>query len=112
MHCMYNAAAQHALLRGSSSIYSGDHLVGLTWELAADLDCWPYFDRVRTKSNPIDGVTRRNYEGPWRFVTRAVVPLQMIRQLAAECSEFRLSPRGRSVLNRQTMCTPRYWYEW
>ena len=85
VHYIHNTAAQHALLRGSSSIYSGDHLMGLTWGLAADLDGWPYFDRVHTKSNPIDGVSRGDFEGPWSIVTRAVVPLQMIRQLAVEC---------------------------
>ena len=38
VHYIDNTAAQHALLRGSSSIYSGVHIVGLTWDHAADLD--------------------------------------------------------------------------
>ena len=49
-----HVAAQHALLRGSSIIYNGDHVVGPTRDHAADLDCWPYFSRIHTNSNPID----------------------------------------------------------
>ena len=49
-----NTDSQLALLRGSSSIMSRDHVVGATWAQSAALDCWPYFERVHTKSNPID----------------------------------------------------------
>ena len=39
VHYIDTIAAQHALVRGSSSISSGDHVVGATWESAAKLDC-------------------------------------------------------------------------
>ena len=41
VHYIDNIAAQHALLRGSSSIASGDHAVGATWARVAARDCWP-----------------------------------------------------------------------
>ena len=85
-HYIDNTAAQHALLRGSSSISSGDHVVGATWVAATKLDCWPYFDRVHTKSNPIDGVSRGDFSGPWERVVEAVVPLQLIREMELSCS--------------------------
>ena len=86
VHYIDNTAAQHARLRGSSSITSGDHVVVLTSTRAAALDFWPYFDRVHTKTNPIDGVSRRDFRGPWQVVTEAVVPLQLIRQMEQACS--------------------------
>ena len=86
VHYIDNTAAQNALLRGSSSISSGDHVVGATWVAAAKLDCWPYFDRVHTKSNPIDGVSRGDFSGPWERVVEAVVPLQLIREMELSCS--------------------------
>ncbi len=85
-HYIDATAAQHALVRGSSSMSSGDHVVGASWEAAADLDCWPFFDRVHTKSNPIDGVSRGDFSGPWERVVEAVVPLQLIREMELSCS--------------------------
>ena len=41
VHYIDNTASQHALLRGSSSIMSGDHVVGATWAQSDALDCWP-----------------------------------------------------------------------
>ena len=58
VHYIDNTASQHALL-------SGDHVVGATWAQSAALDCWPYFERVHTKSNPIDGVNSGDFSGPW-----------------------------------------------
>ena len=86
VHYIDNTAAQHALVRGSSSISSGDHVVGATWEAASELDCWPCFDRVHTKSNPIDGVSRGDFTGPWERVEDATVPLQLIRKMELACS--------------------------
>ena len=71
VHYIGNTAAQHALLCGSSSITSGDRVVGATWAQAAALDCWPYFDRVPSKSNPIDGVSRRDFQEPWQTAEAA-----------------------------------------
>ena len=81
LHFIDNTASQYALVRGSSSILSGDHVVGLTWAKAAHLGAFPYFDRVHTKSNPIDGVSRGDFSGPWGRVYRGVLPLEEITAL-------------------------------
>ena len=86
VHYIDNTAAQHALLRGSCSIPSGDHMVGATWEAAAELDCWPYADCVHNKSNPNDGVSRGDFTGPWERVEDATVPLQLIKKMELACS--------------------------
>ena len=83
MQYIDNTASQLALLTGSSSIMSGDHVVGATWELAATLGCWPYFERVHTKSNPIDGVSRGDVSGPWETVKDAYFPVRLLRWLEA-----------------------------
>ena len=41
VHYIDNSAAQYALGRGSSSISSGDHVVGATWVAAAEVECRP-----------------------------------------------------------------------
>ena len=62
-------------------------MVGATWEAAAELDCWPYYyDRVHTKSNPIDGVSRGDFNGPWERVEDTTVPLQLIKKMELACS--------------------------
>ena len=81
LHFIDNTASQYALVRGSSSVMSGDHVVGLTWAKAAKLGTFPYFDRVHTKSNPIDGVSRGVFEGPWGRVYKGVLPLEEISAL-------------------------------
>ena len=83
VHYIDNTASQHALLRGSSSIMSGGHVVGETWAQAAALDCWPYFERVHTKANPIDGVSRGDFRGPWESVKEAYFPWRLLRSLEA-----------------------------
>ena len=51
-----NATADSSLVSGSSSIDAGDHVAGMTWEMISQRRLWPYFDGVRSKSNPVDGL--------------------------------------------------------
>lgn len=85
-HYIDNTAAQHALCCGSRPISSGDHVVGATLDTAAALDCWPYFDSVHTKSNPIGGVSRRDFTAPWERVQEARFPVRLIKQIELACS--------------------------
>ena len=78
LHFIDNTSAQYSLVRGSSSVYSGDHIIGLTWEMSAQLGTYPYYDRVHTKSNPIDGVSRGDFTGPWGRVYAAKLPVETI----------------------------------
>ena len=68
LHFIDNAAAQQALVKGSSSTWAGDYISGETWSAIAVRRAMPWFDRVASKSNPIDGVSRGRMDGPWRSV--------------------------------------------
>ena len=65
LHFVDNAAALSTLVSGSSSVESGDLISGLTWSLVAGLRCLPWFDRVDTHSNPVDGLSRGKLKGTW-----------------------------------------------
>ena len=83
IHFIDNAAALSALVNGSSSVASGDLIVGLAWEVIASRCIYPWFDRVDSKSNPVDGLSRGNWQGPWSAVTPAILPGRLLRQLRA-----------------------------
>ena len=57
LHFIDNSGALAALVRGSSSVTSGDAIVGETWSLIFELNVVPWFDRVATKANPVDGLS-------------------------------------------------------
>ena len=76
LHSIDNESAQYSLVNGSSSIMSADHVIGCTWERAARINAWPYFDRVASKSNPIDGVSRGRREGPWKRIYQVKLPME------------------------------------
>jgi len=68
VHYIDNAGALAALVKGSSSVTQTDLIVGDTWSRIASLSILPWFDRVDTKSNPVDGLSRGKMNGPWRLV--------------------------------------------
>ena len=68
LHVIDNAASLSALVRGSSSVLSGERITGLTWGRIAGLGCYPWFDRVESASNPVDGLSRGALQGPWTLV--------------------------------------------
>ena len=84
LHFIDNSSAQAALARGSSTVESGDAIVGLTWERIVSLRCLPWFDRVASKSNPVDGLSRGQLQGPWGEVVRAEVPKGLLHRLRDE----------------------------
>ena len=65
LHFVDNAAALSALVRGGSSVDSGDLITGLTWSYIVGVGCYAWFDRVDSASNPTDGLSRAGLEGPW-----------------------------------------------
>ena len=67
-------AAQYSLIKGSSSISCGDVVVGETWRRIQRLGVHAYFDRVESKANPVDGLSRGRSEGPWQQVLPAKLP--------------------------------------
>ena len=58
LHFIDNVAAEHSLIKGSSSITSGDVVIGETWRRIQQLNAYAYFDRVMSESNPVDGLSR------------------------------------------------------
>ena len=89
LHFIDNEAAQHALIKGSSSISSGDIVIGETWRRIIDLRAWGYFDRVDSKGNPVDGLSRGIREGPWRQVVKAKIPEAIIDKTIDELDRTR-----------------------
>ena len=86
IHFIDNTAAEAPLVKGSARTDSADHVCGLTWELIMKRMLWPYFDRVESSANPVDGLSRGRMEGPWERVYRGQLPVQDILQMAEECS--------------------------
>ena len=85
-HCLWihfidNAAAESALVNGSSSVMSGDIIIGHTWDMIAQRCISPWFDRVDSKSNPVDGLSRGDRQGPWSTVTQTRLPPRLLRLL-------------------------------
>jgi hypothetical protein len=87
LHFIDNEASEASLLRGSSSKTHGDHVVGLTWSLIQRYGIFAYFDRVASKSNPVDGLSRRVFSGPWDRVYRPDFPEEKIREFAKSCGD-------------------------
>ena len=54
IHWIDNAGAQASLISGSSSIYSGDLIACKTWHLISERRIYPWFERVASKSNPVN----------------------------------------------------------
>lgn len=68
MHYIDNNGALSCLVKGGSSVSSTDVIVGLTWAKIAKINACPWFDRVDTKSNPVDGLSRGDLSGNWDLV--------------------------------------------
>ena len=58
--------------------------MGETWRKIAELDVIPYFDRVASESNPVDGLSRGRWGGPWKQVLTAKLPVNLERLLEEE----------------------------
>ena len=68
MHYIDNNGALSCLVKGGSSVSSTDVIVGLAWAKIAKINACPWFDRVDTKSNPVDGLSRGDLRGNWDLV--------------------------------------------
>jgi hypothetical protein len=68
IHFIDNNGALACLVKGSSSCLGTDTIVGMTWHAISRVNTLPWFDRVDTKSNPVDGLSRKKLDGPWKIV--------------------------------------------
>ena len=83
LHFINNEAALCTLVKGSSSVMSGEVITCFTHELIAKYDLWPWFDRVDSKSNPVDQLSGGGVmKGNWTLVP-SVFPPKLIKQLDA-----------------------------
>ena len=67
IHFIDNNSALGSLVKGSSSVLQQDLVIGRTWTLAASIGALPWFDRVDTHSNPVDGLSRGDFRGVWNW---------------------------------------------
>ena len=67
IHFIDNEGALAALAKGSSSVLSGEVIVGCTHELATKLGVIGWYDRVDSASNPVDKLSRGKLQGPWKL---------------------------------------------
>ena len=67
LHFTDNENALAALVRGGTSVHSADCITAWCASRVAELGVWAWFDRVDTKSNPVDGLSRGNMDGPWKL---------------------------------------------
>ena len=65
LHFIDNNGALYSLVNGSSSTQATDVVIGATWRRIEAARAIPWFDRVDTKANPVDGLSRGRYAGPW-----------------------------------------------
>ena len=82
IHFIDNEGSLAALAKGSSSVLSGEVIVGMTHELVSKYGVVPWFDRVDSASNPVDKLSRGAMSGPWRLV-RIRFPRDLLVRLRA-----------------------------
>ena len=87
IHFIDNDAALATLVKGSSSVLSGEVITSHTHSLVAKTGIWAWFDRVASKDNPVDQLSRGKLQGPWDLKAIEIPPL-----LIVELTEY-LSPR-------------------
>ena len=67
IHFIDNNGALGALVKGSASVHQQDLIMGETWSRIARLRVSAWFDRVDSSSNPVDGLSRKNFSGVWQW---------------------------------------------
>ena len=67
LHFIDNEAALATLIKGSSSVMSGEVITAYTHSMAASSGIWAWFDRVASTDNPVDKLSRGVLKGPWEL---------------------------------------------
>ena len=98
IHFIDNNGALGSLVNGSSSVLSQEIITGATWKLIAELGSLPWFDRVDSSSNPVDGLSRKNFSGTWTWSSISF-PEHVRRTLVKSLSKS-VKGRGKSVKGR------------
>ena len=67
IHFIDNNSALGGLVKGSSSVRQQDVIIGHTWSLISSFRVSAWFDRVDSASNPVDGLSRKDFSGIWQW---------------------------------------------
>ena len=98
IHFIDNNGALGAFVRGSSSVHEQDLIVGETWSLIAANRTLAWFDRIDGKSNPVDGLSRKDFRDIWQW-GRIYFPMTLLNllkenassRLSGHCEAFKLT---------------------
>ena len=80
IHFIDNNGALGALVKGSASVHEHDLVIGATWSCIASLRVLVWFDRVDSASNPVDGLSRKDFSGTWQW-RKIYFPSSLLSQL-------------------------------
>ena len=69
-----NDLALATLVKGSSSVLSGECITSYTHSKVADIGLWPWFDRVASEDNPVDKLSLGVMDGPWELLSIVFPP--------------------------------------
>ena len=82
VHYIDNDSARATLVKGSSSVLSGECITAFTHSKISEIGLWPWFDRVATDDNPVDKLSRGCMDGPWELLP-VVFPPELLSSLRA-----------------------------
>ena len=68
VHYIDNDSALATLVKGSSSVLSGEVITAYTHGKVSDMNLWAWFDRVASADNPVDKLSRGDSSGDWDIV--------------------------------------------
>ena len=80
LHFIDNESALAALVRGSSSVLSGECVTAYTHRLISQYGLRAWFDRVDSAANPVDKLSRGVFKGEWELLP-IVFPADLISDL-------------------------------
>ena len=80
LHFIDNEAALATLVKGSSSVLSGEVITAFTHSRIATHGLWSWFDRVASDDNLVDKLSRGKMEGPWQLLDIEFPPV-LLREL-------------------------------
>ena len=83
IHYIDNDSALATLVKGSSSVLSGEMITAYTHSKIADLNLWGWFERVSSGDNPVDKLSRGSSEGDWD-----IVPIEFPPQLLGDLRSY------------------------
>ena len=92
IHYIDNDAALATLVKGSSSVLSGEVITASTHSRVSSIGLRPWLDRVASEENPVDELSRGKMDGPWKLVDMSFPPI--LRRISKLSSRLPSSARA------------------